>query len=271
VNKQNNTLLAIVLFLSCVRSPEALSTDTQVRNAMASTVKIHVSVEGIKKGILCKTAVCLVGSTTETIQWAGSGVVIENSSGTSLIATAAHVTNYLGAKLHAEEEGDLGVHLFVPKKITISVETLNGTKCLARQISSDIDFDVAILQSQCIAGTPSELADEIPPVGSTVMVSGAPLGIHPKGVFIVNDGRYVGIDDSTDEEVVTLPATGGDSGAGIFFRNRVIGIVSKRTFGFEHAVLCVKLDHIHKVLLMGRKYLLEEEAAKMSFVPKSLN
>jgi hypothetical protein len=230
---------------SCLKRIDIPEEGADARDAMKSTVKIYAKVKGHKKNIVSKPGteeMEEVDGGEEVIRWVGSGVVVENDfdRNESLILSAAHVT-LMGDKtsLHLEDD----IHLFVAESITLTVETLDGTRCEAEQLAANKKLDISAIKSKCIAGRAARLGNSLPPVGAFVMVSGAALGIHPPNIFIVTDGRYMGIDQESNEELITLPVAGGHSGSGIYYRGEVVGIVSKRTIGYEHITLCVTLQN----------------------------
>jgi hypothetical protein len=241
---------------SCIKRVDNFSEEGyDARQAMRSTVKIMATVTGHKVNIVQKPdsdEFIEEDGGVEKISWSGSGVVVENDSdrNESLILSAAHVTT-IGEKksLHFEED----LHFFVPESISLTVETLDGTKCIAEPLIANEKADVSAVISKCIAGTPARMAKELPPVGAFVMVSGAALGFHPPGIFIVTDGRYMGINVETNEEVLTLPIVGGHSGSAVFYKGEIFGIVSKRMVRFEHTSLCVSLDTTKELLNIASK------------------
>ena len=159
--------------------------------------------------------------------------------------SVAHVTNSEDMTLGADENG---LYIFVVTKKELKVETLDGEMCDAHQVIANVGQDLSAIVADCIAGNATNLADELPPVGADVMVSGAALGYHPKGIFIVTEGKYMGIDGESKEEIITLPSAPGHSGSGIFYKGKVIGLLSKRTVAYEHITICVSLENAKNLL-----------------------
>ena len=255
-------VLAGLMFFgsSCIKRCDPEIEGADARAVLKSTVKIYAKVSGHKR-VFASDPSAVDGPKDfepETIKWVGSGVVVRTDmkAEQSLIMSAAHVTNMIPPEAHRED----GLHIFVAEKIELTVETLDGTKCSAVQLAANKDTDVSVIRSNCVAGTAAEIASELPPIGSSVMVSGAALGFHPKNIFIITDGRYMGIDEDDGAEVVTLPAVSGHSGSGIFHEGKVVGIVSRRAVDFEHITLCVNLENIQKVFSLAEKVWALEKA-----------
>lgn len=221
------------------------------REAMSSTVKIYTKISGHRTNlasILGLNASMPEGTkeNSESKSWTGSGVVVRNNfdKKESLILSVAHVTHPQQVSLEMDESG---MYFFKIDKIEMFVETLDGNKCSAFQMAGNREQDVSVIKSSCIAGVAADLADQAPPVGANVMISGAALGYHPMNIFIVTDGRYMGLDEN-NEEIVTLPSAPGHSGSGLFYKGKVIGLLSKRTIAYEHISICVSLENAKALL-----------------------
>lgn len=241
-------LAAALLFIACncVHAPTYPDPDgADAREMMSQTVKVSVSIAGTK---LAKKDGQVV-SIEEVIGWTGSGVVVAvnpwRGNGESLVMSAAHVTNVPPIMVGLEEDGSPSI--FIVKSAAEIVEREDGSSCGAIPIYVDVPNDVGVLRVDCVAGQVAELADRLPPVGGIVSVSGAGLGVHPKNVFLVTDGRFVGYEDGFNPQlIVTLPVAPGHSGSGVFFRGKIFGIVSRRTIRFEHMTLAVPLEHMRR-------------------------
>jgi len=240
------SILMSLLLVSCSscfrRYPDPSGRDA--REMMSQTVKIDVTVHGMslsldKDGNVIKKE--------DKAEWTGSGVVVvvDHDSNLSLVLSADHVVDI--PKLIEMEDEEGNPKLFFSKSAVITVERLNGSTCNAIPAEMDPDNDIGTIVTDCIAGEAVVIADSLPPVGSIVTASGAPLGIHPAGVFIVTDGRYVGLEEN-GKVVVTLATTFGGSGGGIFYRGKLFGIVTNKAGRFEHANTGTSLDPIKKIV-----------------------
>lgn len=219
----------------------------EIREVLESTVKIDVSVKGERINVLSSTETPPADGTPVQIGWMGSGVVVKNniSKGQSLIMTAFHVAHADKKFLSADEDG---IFIFKTTSVEITVETLDGTTCRAEEVVGEKEKDIAVIKAFCIAGKEAQLADEMPPVGGEIMVSGAPLGYHPKNLFIVSEGKYMGIDQDTDESIVTAATVGGFSGSAVYHNGKIIGLLSKRTVRYEHISICTNLQSMKDIL-----------------------
>lgn len=222
------------------------------REAMSSTVKIYTKITGHRTNLASVLGINASVPTetkknSETRSWTGSGVVVRNNFNKkeSLILSVAHVTHPEKVILEFDESG---FYFFTIDAVEMMVERLDGEKCSALPMAGSQKQDLSVIKSSCIAGEAAQLADDVPPVGASVLISGAALGYHPKGIFIVTDGRYMGIEEESGEEIITLPSAPGHSGSGIFYKGKVIGLLSKRTVHYEHISICVSLENA-KVLL----------------------
>jgi S1-C subfamily serine protease len=225
------------------------------REAMSSTVKIYTKITGHRTNLASVLGIEAsmpegTKEKSESKSWTGSGVVVRNNfdKKESLILSVAHVTHPQKTTLEVDESG---FYFFKIDTIEMTVERLDGEKCAAFPMAGNEKQDLSVIKSSCIAGQAAELADKLPPVGASVMISGAALGFHPKGIFVVTDGRYMGIEEESGEEIITLPSAPGHSGSGIFYKGKVIGLLSKRTVHYEHISICVSLENAKTLLALA--------------------
>lgn len=247
------TIIALLLSCTCVRRfPDPDGQDA--RDVMTQTVKISISVAGMQ---LSKGEDGGIVAEERVIEWMGSGVVLDvdlsKGKGESLIATAAHVSNIPQGIPTFDEDGNLET-LFLPQASLTIVQTLEGKSCAAEAVYADIPHDIGIVKAFCIAGEKAELAELLPPIGSAILVSGAGLGYHPDNVFLVEDGRYLGLEDGRDPSMImSVPVVGGHSGSGIFHKGKVIGILTKVFVRFHHGSFGTELSHVRVALEAARE------------------
>ena len=263
---QHKKLIAATIILAfmssaCIKKCDPLDRFTEgydARSAMKSSVKIHAKLIGKRKNILKVTSEANEDEKIE-MSWSGSGVVVRNDYNRkqSLLLSVHHVTHPEPLMLRIDEKG---IYIVKVESLKLQIETLDGTMCEANPIAGNFKQDLSVISSKCIAGEAVQLADELPPVGANVMISGAALGFHPKGIFIVTDGRFMGIDEESGEEVITLPSAPGHSGSGVFYKGKIIGLLSKRTIHYEHISLCVSLENARTLLELAEKIWLLENA-----------
>jgi len=239
-------LALFVLSCSCVRRfPDPEGSD--VRDVASHTVKVFVELGGVK---MTKDSTGEILKRSDTVKWVGSGVVVDIRGSKSLVMTAAHVSNIDPFMMGQDEVGNPALFIVQTEKLT--VETLEGRMCDAKQIKADSTHDIAILDVDCIAGTKAEFASELPPIGAMVLTSGAALGYHPENVFVITDGRFMGIDKKDDKVVVTVPAASGHSGSGMFYKGKIFGILTARMIDFEHITLGTQLQFLNELFASAR-------------------
>lgn len=180
----------------------------------------------------------------------GTGVIIDVIGGESLVATVGHVAH---KKDPLEGQEDTPSLLRVTSSV-LTIRTLAGQVCPAEEIFFSEKEDLSILRVKCIAGTPMPLADALPPMGSEVLVSGAALGLHPDGIFIPVDGRYVGnIKERGLGYAVTNPVAAGHSGSPVIHNGKIIGILKSHRLDWEHLSFFVPLDILNSGITAARK------------------
>jgi Trypsin-like peptidase domain len=162
----------------------------------------------------------------------GTGVVLKNGGGKSLILTAGHVLA-TPPPVMVNPLGDNDVRLVL--EYEDHVYDLMNNDCALRVLNVSEHPDLALGQSECIAGAPVQLASRPPPVGASILTVGAPHGWHPDRAYDVVDGRYLGYDEDVEkDDAFSIPTTHGFSGSGIFYKGQLVGIVSLADSTFEH-------------------------------------
>lgn len=247
--KKINAFLLIILTLlsSCVKTPLQIKETQEIQDAVKSTVKIYGRAIGIKKSISKETE-----EETETIEveaWVGSGIVtkIDTKSNRSIILTANHVANFQQISFSNDEET---ISIFILQELFLKVETYDGKKCSAKLLSTDEKNDVAAIVADCLAGNPVEIAEKMPTVGERIIISGAPLGFHPKNLFIVVDGFYLGNADKQNE-IFSAPVVSGMSGSAVLYNGKIISILSMRVGNYEHIAICSNFKDVQRIQRMA--------------------
>lgn len=232
-------LMFMFLFCSCAHRPYEPG-GTNVPDFSRQVVKVQAFITGkmYEEGEDGKMV-----SSTGKISWSGSGVVVGvdgRSKGESLIMTARHV-------VHVEEDmivmGENVPALFHPYDVRFIVQRLDGSTCEAAPLHESERYDLGSMVTDCIAGDVAHLASSYPEVGDEVVVLGAPLGFHPRDVFLPNSGVYAGFDDGFFPDMIfSIPAVGGYSGSPIFHNGKVVSILVAGAIRYEHLTLGVSLD-----------------------------
>lgn len=238
------TLLLLTACQGCVRRwPDPQGLDA--REMMVSTVKVRVKVEGTW-AVANSLGVSLV---PDTLEWSGTGFVVASDrsrgTGESLVMTAAHVGHV--PRTIVRKDGESVVpRVFLVKSVERTVERLDGSECPAEPSFEDLDHDVSVLRTGCVAGSTADLADRLPPQGAFVSVTGCPEGFHEPGVFAVTDGRYLGTHPD-GELLLSAPAAHGSSGSGVFYQGRVVGLL-RAVYEFDHVTTAVDLSYLRHAL-----------------------
>lgn len=239
-----------VAFLSCVTNKAGqLSYDSDSREAqsgMVSTVLIRVSAVVESTAVDRKTKKKTVVTSFKNIG-AGTGFILrtDDAKKTSVIMTVHHVGGMPKVDDEIVDSSDKDRVIYTVKRMIRTITTVNGTICLATEKKSG-DFalnDMALLDADCVAGEAVRIASRLPPFGAKVFSVAAPLGRKPDVGFAVLDGRYSGSSDGFS--AFSIPSIGGCSGAPIFYKGEVVGIVT-RVNQFEHGTYAVDLARIQK-------------------------
>lgn len=244
--KKINALLLIILTLisSCVKPAYIPKEVNIIQHALRSTVKIRAMVTGLKVNVSKETKEP-ISEEVETKSWVGSGVItkVDVKTNKSLILTANHVATQ--PRLSLSDDGDT-VGLFILQEIILNVETYDGRTCSAKTIKKDEANDLAAIVADCVAGFSVEIADQMPNIGERVLISGAPLGYHPKNIFAVVEGFYLGNADN-ENEIFSAPVISGMSGSGVLYDGKLISILSMRVGDYEHISICTNYKDLIKI------------------------
>lgn len=140
----------------------------------------------------------------------GSGVVI----GYKRILTAAHV-----CIADADKPGR--------QVLQYSVRGVVGQQIPAFPIWTNADTDLCVLEIQSSLGIPVQLVSVAPSLGSLIYFVAGPNGLFGDGVGILDQGHFGGELRISGQSRYILGATSthGASGAGVFYRGRLLGIV----------------------------------------------
>lgn len=107
----------------------------------------------------------------------------------------------------------------------------------------DPKHDLCVLNTtMLLPGSGLTLYDDYIDFGDTVRSIGSPLGIYPTPTH----GEYMG--HQGDLLAASIPATSGCSGAGLFFRGKVIGIIVMATRDFNQVTLAVPVSVLKEFL-----------------------
>lgn len=136
----------------------------------------------------------------------GSGFVAAHTNGVTLVVTAGHVCD--------------------GKVFAVQIADVNENHHSGSVVYLD-PRDVCILASPGTWGQVAPLAKSHPYLGAPVIFAGATKGLWGKGQAVVTDARYSGPTEHEGVKMSVLSGvtTNGASGAAVFYRGEVTGIV----------------------------------------------
>lgn len=187
----------------------------------------------------------------------GSGVIVSNNKAdnTSVILTAWHVCDRypVGYKV----DGWFSTLEVVDDEQIIVTNNMKRVKIL-EVLYRDKDTDVCAVRAGRAFEHAAKLAPRMPPRGAPVTVVGAPLGEWGKYLVSTSDGKYFGTTsfdimlgiDSRDPTRMNdfayygFAGVGGFSGSGVFYKGKLIGLMTAGSWDYEHASYGPSLEDV---------------------------
>lgn len=228
MGRKSNILLFLFsfLFLSCA----TINLERKIKPPIKSFVKVFHTIS-ISKCTKPFEKMCPVGDYQST----GSGVVMKILKGKSIIITAGHVCS------SDVDEGKISEYIE-----TVEVLDYRGMKHQAHVILSSQDDSKGSVD-MCALWVPTLKAEGVefsmfrPKVGQELYYMGAPQGIYHPPVVPLMTGLYNGQLDASNA-LVSIPATGGSSGAAVMdLNNKVVGILWA-AHNFNHISIMTNWD-----------------------------
>lgn len=160
----------------------------------------------------------------------GSGVIVGQQDGKSLVVTAGHVCVNNSVRVPMTED--------MTSQYTISLETGFGKMGYGTVIAIDMPNDLCLLISDTYLGPALEIADEEPLLHEKVYNMASPLGLAVPVAVPVFDGYFAG--QVSTLYIFTIPAAPGSSGSPVMNKNQeVISIINAAAVSFdEYAIGC---------------------------------
>jgi S1-C subfamily serine protease len=187
----------------------------------------------------------------------GSGVTlaVDVDANESLVATASHVCRIEAVTTLTRSSPFGGQIKFVLTTVEsgLSVTNVLGQTFQATVVLDDPPTDLCFLRVSGVPGPAARLADRLPPRGARVVHTGAPKGLLGAGLAVTIDGRYAGIDtfdlDGPRSEVpwylvFSTPIEPGSSGGPVFYRGRVVSVLTMASIPGGNVAFGVELGHI---------------------------
>lgn len=256
------TVLLAVMLVSCATRNKNPYNDSRgdadafyAQSLMSNTVLIREDYWLEAEGLLAQTV-----SVSEPMTIVGSGVVVESNlkSKKSIVLTAWHVCSKLPVGYTATSTfGTVKVVRDEQYVQAIDSKRLNILKTLYL----DKNSDTCVIEVDGFLPGKARLANEMPPRGALVDVVGAPEGKWGYYLAALQSGRYFGLTEIDipfrDDQSVTkmkdfayygFAGTKGFSGSGVYYKGRLIGLMTARSPNYEHASFGPSLKHIKQAM-----------------------
>ena len=182
-------------------------------------------------------------------KWMGSGVII--GDGTRVL-TVYHVCK-------SKKPGQIlgGRFKVIGSKKTI-LTSKNKRINVKKIIYKDSKNDICVVELDERAGDPADASAFLPESGDEIYLIGAPKGLWSAGPHII-DGRFVGIRRDPINGIhhgfaeYTLHAAPGASGSPIFYKGRVIGLLSHGHRQYSNVAYGPSLAQVRKAIAESKK------------------
>ncbi len=178
----------------------------------------------------------------------GSGIIISNNKedNTSVIFTAWHVCDRYPVGFKVDGMGAT-LEVVGDEQLVITND-LREVKIL-EILYKDKETDVCAVKAAHAFKDHAEIATKMPPRGAIVAVVGAPQGSWGRDLVSMSDGRYFGkttiqvkLGKSDTEPTFMIgfayygfAGVGGYSGSGVFYKGKLIGLMTAGSTEYEHA------------------------------------
>jgi len=167
----------------------------------------------------------------------GSGVVIayDEDRDIGLVMTANHVCETSFPLMSVILE------MFLVIDTEPSIVNYNGEVLQMEVIYTNPDDDVCVIEVDGNPGVPATIAPFMPPLQALVQTVGAPEGEWDVRVANIVEGYFSGILTKSINDVhenfaqYSLPIVGGMSGSAVYYRGRIIGLLTHgSTSAYDH-------------------------------------
>lgn len=174
----------------------------------------------------------------------GSGTIIAKKNNHTLVMTAAHVCN-MPEVVEKTVDGKKIVYRRALQLFNVIDVDLNDHYAKVVVTGQSNENDICILDVEGNFGSVVLIADTHAPIGGFVTFVGAPRQNFDYHMFWVSDGRYCGRQRITEGknwfDTYTFPSGPGGSGGGIFYHNRLVGVLSRAEMSSGHTSYGVEL------------------------------
>jgi len=160
----------------------------------------------------------------------GSGVIIGELDGKSLVLTAGHVCNGIDTMENPSNTFTL--------QYTMELTSGYGNEAIGTVVSIDVDNDLCLVIADEYLGPSIPVSSSSPLLHEKIYTMASPLGLAVPLAVPVFDGYFAG--EVSTLFVFTIPAAPGSSGSPIMnSRGEVVSIISAAAVSFdEYAIGC---------------------------------
>jgi len=177
---------------------------------------------------------------TQQIIGTGSGVIVGERDGKSLVLTAGHVCSSPTLRLPMTQQHSA--------QYRMDLTTGYGHEGVATILSIDMSNDLCLVISDTYLGPPIKVASQAPGLHETVLNMASPLGLAEPLAVPVFSGYYIGQVSSL--YMFTFPAAPGSSGSPIMNPDHeLISIVSAAAVNFDEYVIGCKTQALRNFLI----------------------
>jgi len=199
----------------------------------------------VKSGVKITVVGVFKNPTPEPIMGEASGVIVGVHDNVSYILSVSHATRLEYFLADEGNEDLISIKMFATGML--------GENCELKELATDAHADLSLLACDVPIGAPASVSVSSPDLGDHVMSTGAPWGVKPRNFFPIMEGRFFGIDDNDDNDVVlSVPAASGSSGSGVFFQGKLLCVIKKVAAGLNQISFCSNVDTTREFL---RKHL----------------
>lgn len=209
-------ILILALLLSCqsgILSSQYPQVNLAPTVAVESTFRVMTKIDGVPLK-------------------SGTAWVVSQTADETRLFTAGHVCT-----TETQIEG-LNISIEIEGKKSFTLMNREDQTWEAEEVKSSKDPDLCILKTKGKVGFPLPLAEKMPAWGDPVGYVGAPRGFYGQGVAMYFQGNYSGND------VVSIFTAPGASGAALFNKNGVFGVLVAVHPSSDSIVLMVSLSAI---------------------------
>lgn len=176
--------------------------------------------------------------------YSSTGVVVDVKENKSLIMTAGHTCN-LEKTIIVKENDKLIPYQAVGQLFKVA-SAMEDKSTVAMAVYKDKKIDFCLLIANKAIGTPVKFGKRMPSIFSKLQYVGGPRGFIGGGNLFVSSGRLIGYStfNNTVYGTMSAPSTFGVSGSGIFYKGKIVGLLTNSNSNFHHLTLFITLKDL---------------------------